>query len=157
MCKFVFTKIEIIVLIIISISISTYRIGKQLHVQFLHQIAVTLEEEIHGEFLQQIGDVIIGGGVLYQTLHVDAVNSILLLNGWKSCFLISNQFAVDFPETYRLLLLRLTSFLRLSSFLSIGDIIVRGLFRGFVLHGGFWCCGLPCGPSSSLLEVEMDS
>lgn len=84
MCKFVFKKIEIIVLILISIS--TYRIGKQLHVQFLHQIAVTLEEEIHGEFLQQIGDVIIGGGVLYQTLHVDAVNLILLLNGYKSFF-----------------------------------------------------------------------
>lgn len=126
---------------------STYRVGEQLLMQFLHQIVVSLEQKIDRELLEQIRNVLVRRRVLNQTLHIDSID-------WKYCNTIMGS---NMTPTYRLLLLRLTSFFRLSSFLSCGDMIVLCLFLGLVLQGGFWCWGFPWGPSSSLLEVEMDS
>lgn len=100
--------------------------------QLLDQIVIALEQKVDGEFLQQIGDVVIRWRVLYQTLHIDAAREAIE-EGLEATVSGLGLFHI----TYRLLLLRFTSFLRRSSFLSCGDIKVRCLLRGFVLHGGF--------------------
>ena len=46
--------------------------------QLLHQLAVAVVQEVHGELLQQLGDVLVGGDVVDHRLHPHPVLSTLL-------------------------------------------------------------------------------
>lgn len=41
--------------------------------EFLYQEAVPFEQEVDGELLQYVGDVVVGWDVMYQSLHGDSV------------------------------------------------------------------------------------
>lgn len=102
--------------------------------EFLYQEAVPFEQEVDGELLQYVGDVVVGWDVMYQSLHGDSVFGGF---GIVSCFF----FVQVNPPAYMLLLLRLTSFLRRSSFLSGTAAGLRCLLaalkRCFWFGGGF--------------------
>ena len=46
--------------------------------QLLHQLAVAVVQEVHGELLQQLGDVLVGGDVVDHRLHPHPVLPTLL-------------------------------------------------------------------------------
>ena len=59
------------------------RVLQQLLAQGLDEGGVALEEEVHRELLEQVGDVLLGGDVVDEGLHLDVVDKERLIRGSK--------------------------------------------------------------------------
>ena len=57
------------------------RVLQQLLAQGLDEGGVALEEEVHRELLEQVGDVLLGGDVVDEGLHLDVVDKERLIRG----------------------------------------------------------------------------